>query len=82
MPVAQLERRMTTTELQEWVLFEREFGPLTVHERIDAAAELVGYVTHASHGGTGKLADFLPQWRPVAQVDIVDYFRAIATRAG
>jgi hypothetical protein len=33
---------MSAHELAEWAVFEGEFGPLTLHERMD---QLVGHVT-------------------------------------
>lgn len=49
---------MTARELMEWLAFERDFGPLTVQERIDYAganvrAALVG----------GDIEKHLPGWQ-------------------
>lgn len=43
MTVAELEPRLTMRELIAWQEFEDDFGPLTIHERLDA-------VIHAQTG--------------------------------
>lgn len=70
-------------ELTEWAVFEEEFGPLTVQERIDAMGAHVAYVMHASAGGKGKLADFMPQWksqRALSDDNVVPWLMALAKR--
>ena len=68
-------------ELTEWAKFEEEFGPLTMHERIDHAAAYVAYVVHASAGGQGKPEDFTFAWKPKPDVDIFDWLAAVAVKA-
>lgn len=80
MTVAQLEKHMGVREWREWVMFEEEFGPLTIQERIDAAAGLIAYTVHATAGGKAQLADFIPQWRPQPKVEITEWLSAIAKR--
>lgn len=57
---------MPAAELAEWVAFEREFGPITLHERIDAAAAVIALHIHNSvprrHGKEYGVSDFLPKW--------------------
>lgn len=58
---------MSALELSEWAGFERVFGPILIHERIDAAAALIAAVVANASGGKrrGKpfqLKDFLPEW--------------------
>jgi hypothetical protein len=50
----------------EWALFEREFGPLTLHERIDAMS------AHVS----GKPFE----WRSTPKVEITDWLTALAKK--
>lgn len=69
-------------ELTAWAQFEEGFGPLTVQERIDAAAAQVSYAVHAAAGGKGNLADFMPQWRPVRSMEITDWLAAVAKKEG
>jgi hypothetical protein len=50
-------------ELQEWAAFERTFGPITLHERIDQAAALVAWSIARSLGATEEGPEaFLPRW--------------------
>jgi hypothetical protein len=51
-------------------VFEREFGPLTMHERMDALIGQLCYVVHASAGGKASPREFMPRWRrPVEWTD-------------
>ncbi|HWP35192.1 MAG TPA: hypothetical protein VNM66_06320 [Thermodesulfobacteriota bacterium] len=55
---------MSAAELAAWAAFERRFGPLTVHERVDAAAALVAWSVARALGAT-RAQDpgaFLPRW--------------------
>lgn len=53
---------MTVAELLDWQEFEEDFGPMTVHERIDAAAQMIAYTVHASAGGEASPDKFRLQW--------------------
>ena len=71
---------MSAWELSEWAVFEREFGPLTVQERLDATAAQIAYAVHATAGGKGQLKDFMPQWRPQPKMEITDWLEAMAAK--
>jgi hypothetical protein len=71
---------MSARELAEWSLFEEGFGPLTLHERLDALAAQICYIIHASAGGKGRLEDFIPQWRRAPKMEITDWLSALATK--
>ena len=47
-------------------MFEREFGPITIHERIDAAAGIIAATVAATIPRRGRTpptpADFVPRW--------------------
>lgn len=54
-------------DIAEWVAFEREFGPITVHERIDVAAAIIASAVAATvprkrGARVPSLSDFLPKW--------------------
>ena len=73
--------RMSAWELTEWAVFERDFGPLTPHERMDALLGRLAYVVHASAGGTERPENFQPQWstpKPLTGEGVANWFRAIA----
>ncbi|GBC86986.1 hypothetical protein HRbin12_00986 [bacterium HR12] len=60
---------MSASELAAWAAFERTFGPLTVQERLDAAAALVAWATARALGAT-RAPDpgaFLPRWEERAR---------------
>lgn len=44
--------------LAEWAAFEREYGPLLIHDRIDWGFAHIATVL----AGGGKVADHLPPW--------------------
>jgi hypothetical protein len=47
----------------KWAAFERVWGPLLIHERIDYAGALNAYVSASVWGGRRyRLEDFLPRW--------------------
>lgn len=54
---------MPALELAEWARFQEDFGPLTVHERIDAIGQLIAYVVHASAGGNEPPERFALVWK-------------------
>jgi hypothetical protein len=54
---------MPALTLARWAEFESDFGPLTVHERIDAAAASIAYTVHASSGGKLPPEQFITRWK-------------------
>ena len=62
-------------QLVEWATFEEEFGPLTIHERLDWQMALRAY----EQTGKGEIADHLPQWRSgQAKAHFADWLSAMA----
>jgi hypothetical protein len=62
-PIAELRETITARELAEWAAFERVFGPITVQERVDAAAGIAGWAAMAAAGVKDKNPrDFMPDW--------------------
>lgn len=60
----ELLARISSRELTEWAVFEREYGPLGP-ERGDWQAAVVAHTLATVHGAkNAKLADFLPRWGP------------------
>lgn len=52
-----LAERISAATLGEWDAFERSFGPILLHERIDVAGALVAAVL------SGKpIEDVMPRW--------------------
>jgi hypothetical protein len=50
-------------ELQEWSAFERVFGPIVLHERIEVANAFVAMTIAAANGAKDlKLEQFVPRW--------------------
>ena len=62
MPVVELEQRMGVRELLEWQAFEEDFGPVTLHERIDGAAQQIAYNVHVAAGGKEQPERFRMSW--------------------
>ena len=76
---------MTGHDLAEWEAFEQSFGPIVLHERIDAAQAMLSSVTARSHGAKGDLraVKFLPQWEgpePQTADDMVEALRRMARK--
>jgi hypothetical protein len=74
---------LSLPELRDWLLFEEEFGPLTLHERIDAMSAHVAYVVHATAGGKLRPQDFVRRWevrKPLDDDGVVSYLHAMARR--
>ncbi len=80
---------MSTRELIEWEAFEEDFGPMTVHERIDAAVAILAHqqaLHHAAAQGVElhtPVTDFLPQWESETEGEgphITDWLSAMAKR--
>jgi hypothetical protein len=55
---------MSGYDLAEWAAFEKSFGPIVPHERIDAAQAMASSVNARLHRAKGDLraTKFLPQW--------------------
>lgn len=74
-------------ELVEWQEFEKQNGPILLHERIDAAAALVALTVNRSAEGKAvpdaELADFLPDWSSASapQVAAQDFLHAVSRSA-
>jgi len=66
-------------ESVEWRLFEDEFGPITLHERIDAAAALIAHTVWKAAGQEGDIGDFMPTWQREGAASAVDWLKAMAT---
>lgn len=63
----------------EWETFEEEFGPLTLHERIDAGIALLLHQQALLHGMKGDVEDFLPRWeRAGTGADLADWLSMMA----
>ena len=58
---------MTSGELTEWAAFERVYGSILPHERIDLGFAQLSYLMarlwgKKKHGGEFTLRDFMPAW--------------------
>jgi hypothetical protein len=55
---------MTSAELTEWMAYERVYGPILIHERIDMGfAQLAWLITRLLAKKTNlKPQDFMPPW--------------------
>jgi hypothetical protein len=78
---------MSMPELIEWGTFEEDFGPLTLHERIDAAVAILAHQQAVYHGTDAHtpVTEFQPRWQTEAQAEeegphIVDWLSAMARR--
>ena len=76
---------MTGHDLAEWEAFERSFGPIVLHERIDASQAMASSVVARSHGAKGDLRaqKFLPQWEggePQTADEMVETLRRMARK--
>lgn len=59
----ELRERVSARELLEWFAFEVVFGPITVQERIDAAAGIGAWAARSAMGEKDKTPrDFMPDW--------------------
>ena len=72
--------RLSAHELMEWAVFEEEYGPLTMGERIDHMAALVAFTAHATAGGKMTMDEFVPRWQRAQKVepDIIGWLSARA----
>ena len=84
MTVRQLERSLTMRELYAWADFEADFGPFTIHERVDHAAAQIAYMVHAvAHDKDHQLPPekFLVKWQrpePLTDEQIWAWLGALA----
>jgi hypothetical protein len=55
---------MSAGELMEWTAYERLYGPILPHERIDVGLAQVSLIMARMWGGKNdyKLRDFMPGW--------------------
>jgi hypothetical protein len=56
---------MTSAELTEWMAYERTFGPILLHERIDVGFAQLGWLMARLWGSTKRKLtrrDFMPDW--------------------
>lgn len=54
---------MPSIELTRWIAFEREYGPILVHDRIDYGLAHVAYrVASAFSRREPRFRDLLPPW--------------------
>ena len=56
---------MTAREMMEWNAYERVFGSILPHERIDAGFAQVSYMLAQAFGDPGRryaVRDFMPPW--------------------
>jgi hypothetical protein len=77
---------MSGYDLAEWAAFERSFGPIVQHERIDAAQAMLSSVVARVGRAKGDLraTRFLPQWGgPQAQTadEMVEALRRMARKS-
>lgn len=86
MTVEALEPHLTMRELLAWQRFEDDFGPLTLHERIDHAAALISYTVAAAaglkndRGRAVEIVDFLPTWQREGEApSVAEWFKAVAS---
>lgn len=59
---------MSAEEFGDWIAFEAVFGPIVVHERIDAAGAAIASAVARIAGAEVSVAEFLPNW-DVGSVD-------------
>jgi hypothetical protein len=74
---------MPYRRLIEWEAFEEEFGPLTLHRRIEAGFALMMQQQAAFHGIERPLDDFLPRWEWESGEEgphIADWLSAVARK--
>ncbi len=82
MTVADLEGRLTMREVVHWGKFQEEFGPLTLHERIDAVGAMIASTVAASAGAEVEPSDFLIDWKERPAPSAVDWLSATSRKAG
>lgn len=76
---------MTGQDLAEWAAYEQSFGPIVVHERIDAAQAMASSVNARLARAKGDLraVKFLPQWEgpePQTADEMVEALRRMARK--
>jgi hypothetical protein len=53
---------LSAAQVDEWDAFERRYGPVLVHERIDIGLASIAQMLAATAGTNKPLQDFLPTW--------------------
>jgi hypothetical protein len=54
---------MTSAELTEWMAYERVYGSVLAHERIDVGFAMLGTLVHNLWSKKPrKIQDFMPSW--------------------
>jgi hypothetical protein len=87
MTVGEMLHRMTSSELAEWQVYERLYGPVG-QERDDQLAALVAAtIANAMSGKKGKrhkIRDFLPVWSKQKQSsrEQLDVLRTLVKKMG
>jgi hypothetical protein len=71
---------MSYRELIEWEAFVEEFGPVTLHERLDSGFALLMQQQAAYHGDQRSVEEFLPRWEREGKAHIADWLSAMAKR--
>jgi hypothetical protein len=77
---------MPAWEVMAWAVFEGEFGPLSLHQRMDWLIAQQTWAVFAAAGGKdfrGKVDDFVPDWRPPVRWESdTDWLKIMAARGG
>ena len=71
---------MPALAVASWAEFEQQFGPLTIHERLDAMMAQLAYTIHASAGGKEPPGRFTVRWRSSEPVSIISWLEMQAAR--
>jgi len=54
---------MTSAELTDWMAYERVYGPILVHDRVDVGFAMLATLVHNLWAKKPrKIQDFMPQW--------------------
>ena len=58
-----MSHRISARELSEWAAFEKIYGPILIHERVDIAGALVAAIlANINSKRKYEISDFLPKW--------------------
>jgi hypothetical protein len=75
---------MSSEELTAWSAFERVYGPVLIHERIDVGLAQVGFILAKLMGrGHPRPRDFLPGWytERASESSVLEGFQALMRMA-
>jgi hypothetical protein len=73
---------MPYRELIEWETFLEEFGPVTLHERLDWSVAQLVYAQAVQGGYKGSVSDFVAEWETdEPKAHIVDWLSAVARKS-